>query len=140
MKRFNCLLNLSRTKLWSSLIIVMSLSLTLVFPAQAGSQGSASGAKEVLSKLLAKDYEGVRANFNQQMKDGLPAERIKEVWESALQYHGTYVSQSEPTRKQDQGYDVFVIRCEMQRSPLEVVVAYDQSGKIGGLWVRPAKS
>jgi hypothetical protein len=145
MKRFNCSFNLNPTQFFSSLIVVMSLSIALA-PAQArslssvtNSEGSASAAKEVVNKLLAEDFEGVRANFNQQMKDGLSAEKIKEVWEAALQYHGKYKSQSEPTRSQDQGYDVFVIRCEMQRSPMEVMVAYDQSGKIGGLWVRPAK-
>lgn len=147
MKRFSYLLNLSPTKWSSSLIILMSLSLSIVCLAHAGSlrlvgenEGSASAAKLVLSKLLAEDFEGVRATFNQQMKDGLSAEKIKEVWEAALKYHGKYKSQGEPSRSQDQGYDVFVIRCEMERSPMEVVVAYDQNGKIGGLWLRPAKN
>lgn len=73
------------------------------------------------------------------MRQGLSAERMKEVWRAAIAHHGAYVRQGEPKNGQQDGYDVYVIRCEMKSSPMEVVVAYDQEGKIGGLWVRPAQ-
>jgi hypothetical protein len=148
MKHITRLPELTSLKLSGSLIVLMSLAVSLTFTASAkagtpmtgGGQGSKSAAREVVNKLVAEDFEGVRANFNEQMKQGLSAEQMKQVWRAAIQYHGAYKSQGEAVNSQQQGYDVYTIRCEMERSPMEVIVAYDQNGKIGGLWIRPAAS
>lgn len=123
---------------------ILSLLISFAFVASANAttiaQGRSSAAKEVVTKLVAEDFEGVRANFNETMKQGLPAEKMKAVWRAAIAHHGSYKSQGEPRNGQQDGYDVYVIRCEMKDSPMEVVVAYDGDGKIGGLWVRPAQN
>jgi hypothetical protein len=125
----------------------MGLIMSLMLPVSAkvgtlspggNIKGSKSAAKAVVNKLVAEDFEGVRTDFNEQMKQGLSAEQMKTVWTGAIQHHGKYKSQSEAIQSQQEGYDVYTIRCEMMKSPMEVVVAYDQDGKIGGLWVRPA--
>ena len=135
-------LYLAPLKMSASLLILLSMAMSLTVLATTGSPGSVqdrkSSAKEVVNKLVSGDFEGIRANFNEEMKQGLSAAKMKEVWTAAIQYHGTFKSQGEPNNIQQQGYDVYSIRCEMERSPMEVIVSYDQNGKIGGLWVRPA--
>jgi hypothetical protein len=149
MKQSRCLFNVTPVRLSGSLVVLLSLlmSLTPALPVKAGGlsfptndETSKNAAKEVVRKLFAEDFEGVRANFNEQMKQGLSADKMREVWTAAMQYHGKYQGQAEPVVRQVQGYDVVVIRCEMERSPMEVEVDYDQNGKVGGLWVRPARS
>ena len=124
---------------------ILSLLVSLAFAVSA-SANSVKGvpernaaAKEVVNKLVAEDFEGVTANFNEQMKQGLSTETLKKVWKASIARHGAYVSQGEPRNTQQDGYDIYVIRCEMKTIPMEVVVAYDQEGKIGGLLFRPTQ-
>ena len=123
-------------------IFSLLISLAFITSAKAATtmQGRSAAAKEVVNKLVAGDFEGVRANFNDTMKQGLSAEQMKDVWNRAIAYHGAFKSQGEARNAQQEGYDVYLIRCVMEKSPMEVVVAYDSNGKIGGLWVRPAQN
>jgi hypothetical protein len=135
-------LNAFNSRRIASSVSILSLLISFAFLASASAttttQGRKAAAKEVVNKLVAEDFEGVRANFNETMKQTLSAERMKQVWRAAITHHGAYQSQGEARNAQQDGYDVYVIRCEMKNSPMEVVVAYDRDGKIGGLWVRPA--
>jgi hypothetical protein len=99
--------------------------------------GNADAAKEVVNKLVAEDFEGIRANFNEQMKQTLSVEILKTGWTSAIQNTGKYIGQVDLRRDLREGYDVYTITCRMQRGGLEVEVSYDRNGKIGGLWIRP---
>ena len=131
-------------RIGSSVSSILSLLISFAFMTSATAatttQGRAAAAKEVVNKLVAENFEGIRANFNATMKQGLSAEKMKEVWRAAIVHHGAFQSQGEARNGQQDGYDVYLIRCEMKNSPMEVVVAYDSDGKIGGLWVRPAQN
>lgn len=136
-------LNVFRSRRIASSVSVLSLLISFTFLASANGSWTTQGkraaeAKEVVTKLVAGNFEGVRANFNEKMRQ-LSVEKMKEVWDAAIAYHGAYKSQGEARNGQQEGHDVYVIRCEMKNSPMEVVVAYDGNGKIGGLWVRPAQ-
>ena len=144
MKHFSSSPTLTPIKLASSFLILMSIAMSLAVSAKTARpipvQGNKGAAKEVVNKLVAENFEGIRADFNEEMRRVLSAEQMKQVWTAAIQYHGKFKSQGEPNNSQQQGHDVYSIRCEMERSPMEVIVAYDQNGKIGGLWFRPAAS
>ena len=133
-----------RTMLSSLGILSFAISLAFAVSASANSGKTDAerdaAAKEVVNKLAAEDFEGIRANFNEQMKQGLSAETLKKVWKASVARHGAYVSQGELKSSQQEGYDIYVIRCEMKTSPIEVVVAFDQDGKIGGFLLRPAQA
>jgi hypothetical protein len=108
----------------------------------AGSQdpkGYKKTAKGLVDNLVAEDYEGVRENFNEQMRQGLSADQIAQTWTAAVQQLGSYRSQGSPQLIKDQGFDAVVIRCQMERGALTVEVVYDGEGKVGGLWIRPAQ-
>ena len=96
-------------------------------------------AKGVVNKLVAEDYEGIRRDFNDTMKSGLSAEKMREVWRAVIDHLGQYKSQSEPQSNSAQNWEAVVIRCQMERGQVDVEVDYDPEGKIGGLWVRPVQ-
>jgi hypothetical protein len=124
-------------------VTILNLLISFAFITSANAttpQGRSAAATEVVNKLVAENFEGVRANFNETMKQGLSADRMREVWRAAIAHHGAFKSQGEARNLQQEGYDVYIIRCEMKNSPMEVVIAYDRDGKIGGLWVRPAQN
>jgi len=140
LKQLSRSLTFTPVKLAASLLIMISVALSLDVQASAFglAGGSKSAAKAVVDKLVAGDVDGVRADFNEEMKQALTAEMMKGAWAAAINYHGKFKSQGEATQGQQGGYDEYVIRCEMERSPMDVVIAYDQHGKIGGLWLRPS--
>ncbi len=133
-----------RTMLSSVGMLSFAVSLAFAVPARANSvktmEGRSAAAREVVNKLVAEDFDGVRANFTEQMSKGLSVEQLKKVWRALIADQGAYVKQAEPTNSQQAGYDVYVIRCEMKTSPLEITVFYDQEGKIGGLLLRPIQT
>lgn len=53
-------------------------------------------AKDVVEKLAAEDFEGVRENFNEHLRVGLPAEKIEQVWTAVTQQIGSFESQGPP--------------------------------------------
>jgi len=99
--------------------------------------GNADSAKEVVNKLVAGDFDGIRASFNEEMKQGLSAAMMRTVWASAIREVGRFRRQDEPRRERQSDFDVYTIRCLMERGVLLVIVSYDKDGRIGGLWVRP---
>jgi len=127
-----------------SSIGILSFAVSLVFAVSASANSLKTNAerdaeaKEVVNKLAAEDFEAIRANFNDQMKQALSAEAMKKIWKASVARHGAYVSQGELKNTQQQGYDIYMIRCEMKTSPIEVIVAFDSEGKIGGFSLRPA--
>ena len=95
-------------------------------------------AKGVVDKLVAGDYEGIRKTFNAQMRAGLSADKMKEVWVAVVGQLGKYKSQGQPhSANGPGGYEIVVIRCQMENGEVDVEVDYDPDGLIGGLWVRP---
>lgn len=93
--------------------------------------------KEIVDNLVAKNYESVRKNFTEAMKKNLSADQIKQVWESVLDRAGAYKSQNDPVAAKVQGYDTVTIRCQMEKGAIAIQAAFDDSGKVDGLWVLP---
>lgn len=107
--------------------------------AKANAVDRKADAKEVVNKLVAEDYEGIRKNFNDTMKANLPAEKLKEGWRYVVEHLGEFKSQEEPQSRTVEGWEVILIGCQMERGRINVEVSYDSNGKIGGLWIRPAQ-
>lgn len=93
--------------------------------------------KEIVSNLVSKNYEAVRKNFNEQMRNGLSADQIKQVWETLISQVGNYKGQDDPIVQRVQGYDTVTIRCRMEKGAIAVQVAFDSEEKVGGLWAVP---
>lgn len=95
-------------------------------------------AKGVVNKLVAGDFEGIRKNFNAQLKAALSADKMKDGWIAIGNQLGKYKSQGQPhSGPGPGGYDIVIIRCQMDKGELDVEVDYDPDGLIGGLWLRP---
>jgi len=109
--------------------------------AQSDSDGSAfkAVAKRVLDLMVNKNFAQIREMFNDEMKNALTAERMNEVWTSAIQTVGAYRGLAESQYRRVDGYDVVVMRCECETGYLQVRVAFDAQKKIGGLYVLPSQ-
>ena len=96
-----------------------------------------TAALEVINKLVATEYEAVRADFNDQLKASFPVESLGQIWTSVVQTLGSYQGHDEPRTKQFQGNDVVTVKCRMERGAVDLQIVYDKNGKIGGIWTLP---
>ena len=95
-------------------------------------------ATEVVDKLIAKDFEGVRKNFNENVRQNLSAEQLKTIWTSVTKDTGGYKSRDK-SLYQEYPDDVAVLtRLQMEKSRVLVTVRFGTDGKISGLWIGPA--
>lgn len=93
---------------------------------------------EVVDKLVAKDFEGITKNFDDTMKQGITAEQIKTLWTQVIAAVGEYKSrEATQTQEKDNRYGTYTV-CQMASGKVGVEVWVDASGKIAGLWIRPA--
>lgn len=95
-------------------------------------------ATEVVDKLIAKDFEGVRKNFNENMKQNLSAEQLKTVWTSIIKDAGEYKSREKPLYQEYPDNVAVFTRLQMEKGRIVAEVRFGDDGKIAALWIRPA--
>jgi Protein of unknown function (DUF3887) len=93
--------------------------------------------KTVLHELINGRPENVINDFNPQMKEALPAEKLGEVWSQIVAKLGTYQSMGEPTQTTEQGYTVVYVPLTFEHGTLRAKVAYDNTNYIAGLYFVP---
>ncbi len=96
-------------------------------------------ANEVVDKLVAENFEGVRKNFNENLKQTLSAEQIKNIWMTVKNDAGEYESREKSLYQEYPNNSIIVFtRLQMKKSKLSVEVHFSEDGKISGLWLKPA--
>jgi hypothetical protein len=98
-----------------------------------------SAARELLANIVAKNYTAAAKNFDDRMMAALPPAKLREVMENQIQPQiGTFRAVKEVKTVSDGGYTVIVLVSEFEKGLVNVQVAFDSSGKVGGLYFRPA--
>lgn len=94
-------------------------------------------ANEIVDKLIARDFEGVRKNFNEYMTKNLSAEQLKAVWTSVTTEIGEYKSREKSLYQEYPDNVAVFTRLQMEKGRVVVEVRFGADGKIAGLWLRP---
>jgi len=94
-------------------------------------------SKTVLHELINGRPENVVSDFNPQMKEALPAEKLTAVWKDLEAKYGTYQSMGEPTQTTEEGYKVVYVPLTFEKGALRAKVVYDQTNYIAGLYFMP---
>lgn len=96
-------------------------------------------AKDLVSLLANGDYEKAVENFDETMKKALPADKLKEVWNSLIAQVGAFVEQTAVRKEKILGYDVVFVTCKFENSVLDAKVVFDSEKKIAGLFFVPSQ-
>jgi Protein of unknown function (DUF3887) len=108
---------------------------------QDDSRGLKKNAKAVVDNLCAGKNDPVLSEFNDKLKQAMPADKLKAGWDAYSKVYGPCKSQGEPaTSKSPEGLDTITIKSQREHGIVEIDVVYDGAGKISGLWLRPQKS
>jgi dienelactone hydrolase len=122
----------------SASAIVLVVLATLPLSARAQESAAVTRAKRVLDQLRQDRYEEVAKDFNAKMSAALPVAQLQQVWTSLRQQVGplkTIVDHRENAIAG--GITSVALGCEFEKATLDVVIAFDPEGRIGGLRLVP---
>jgi len=112
-----------------------------VGPAAAQRADRTPQARQLVMLLVKRDYAGVAKRFDDKMRQALPADKLKMVWENLTAQVGAFQKQGAArTEKAEEGgktYDVVVITCQFARRALDAKFVFNQQGQVSGLFFMP---
>lgn len=121
------------------LTVFAAVLLAIVSPSHAQ---AASAAETVATRLLdhldTKQYSGAEALFTAEMAAAVPAEKLKQIWESLPLQLGAAQGRGKAQVTEHQGMQVVVVPLQYAKGALIAQVAVTADGKIAGFLIQPA--
>src|SRR5271165_3302323 len=96
--------------------------------------------KEVVNELVARQFDKVELQFDEQMKAALPITKLPEVWDSILAQAGPFKSIVSSRVMEKQGLHAAIVTCEFERAMLDAKIFMDAQGQVKGLFFEPASN
>jgi hypothetical protein len=97
-------------------------------------------AKDLVKLLASGNYEKAVGNFDSTMKNALPPDKLKQVWDSLIVQAGAFVEQTGVRKEKILQYDVVFVSCKFEKSILDAKVVFNQKKQISGLFFVPPQS
>ena len=124
------------TALLAALIVVSLLQSPSMAPQPSG---VVSQARAALAAIRANDFASVEAQFTDQMKAALPPGRLAAMWNTVLAQAGAVKGcGADPRVVSIADKQMVITPCELERATIDVQFAFDRTGRISGLSLRPA--
>ena len=87
--------------------------------------------------MVAGKYEEATKDFDTQVSQAMPPEKLKQTWEAVTAQVGALQGQTAVRRSQSGPHMVIDVDCTFERSPLVFRLAFDQEHKIAGMFFLP---
>jgi len=97
-------------------------------------------AEDLVNSLANGNYQKAVENFDSTMKQLLPAEKLKQVWESLIAKFGAFVGQAGAREEKILVYDVIFVTCQFEKSVLDAKVVFNDKEQIAGLFFVPPQT
>src|ERR1051326_383277 len=108
-------------------------------PDRKTAEASKATAKRVVDLIVAERFSELWTTFNSQMKSGISEQRLRDGWGSLTANTGSFKRVVESNYARIDGLDVVVMRCEFEKSYVQIRVAFDAEKKIAGLYLLPSQ-
>ena len=92
----------------------------------------------LLDRLDAGDYAAAEASFGPAMAAAVPADKLKEVWESLPRQAGAPTGRGKPQVRTQGGATLVVVPLHHANAALLASIAVDAQGRIVGFLIQPA--
>lgn len=113
---------------------ILLVAITLIAASDDTAAKRLEMARTLAAQVAAGEFEKAVEPFDETMKRALPAEKLKEVWDSLIKQHGQ-LKQAAKTRTERIGrYEVVYVTCEFQRGTLDTKVVFTSGNRITGLF------
>jgi hypothetical protein len=97
-------------------------------------------AATFLQHLSEGEYGAALEQFDETMKDALPEEKLKEMWEGMITSLGPLQSLGDSRVYEEAGYQIVLQPCSFENGKLDAKFVFDKKGHIAGLWFLPPSS
>jgi murein DD-endopeptidase MepM/ murein hydrolase activator NlpD len=116
------------------------LLLAVALPASPAAEDSRleATARELLANFSAGHYDAAAKDFDATMLAGLPPEKLAAFGTQLTAQAGRFKSIVEVKHVTTGGYRVVILVSDYERARLDVQVAFDGEGKVGGLFFKPS--
>ncbi len=112
------------------------LGFTLTMPGLASAQDEMQKRAEAMLAALAKqDFTTAGKHFDAAMQKALPADKLDATWKGIVGQFGKFQKQTAARREKVGKFDVIVLACEFEKSPLDVRVTFTPDSQITGLFL-----
>jgi hypothetical protein len=113
------------------------LPFILILAGSAMAQDYQSLGRAFVEDLFARRFDKVAAQFDATMAKALPADKIPAMLDQILGGLGPF-KEITGTRVEEQGgFHVVLVACRFEKTPIDVSVAFDSSGRVAGLHFVP---
>lgn len=96
-------------------------------------------AESLVTAMAEGDYEGAGKDFDAVMSNGLPPEKLKEVWDQTISVTGGFKGTKGTRSENILVYKTIYVTCEFENMTMDVKVVFGRSGKVCGLWLVPSR-
>lgn len=104
----------------------------------AATPDATATATRLLDHLDADDYAAAEAMFGEKMAAAVPADKLKEMWESLPKLAGAAQGRGEPTSQSKDDFTLVQIPLHYANIGMVAKVAIGTDGKIDGFLIQPA--
>lgn len=127
--------------------LALYLAACVVLPALAVAQQAASPApdfsalgRDTVNEFAARHFDKAYARFGGVAAAAVSPEKLAEIWDQLLAQEGSFQKITGARVAEQAGYHVAYVTCAFEKGPLDIVLAFDDSGHIAGLHFAPASS
>jgi hypothetical protein len=93
-------------------------------------------AKALVTLLDKGDFQEATKDFDDTMKEKLPADKLEKTWKDLIDKAGKFKKQSSTRTQKIQEYDVVEVTCEFEDAPLIARVVFNKNKQVAGLFFR----
>ncbi len=97
-----------------------------------------TAAKDVVESLRQKQFDQLSIRFSNELQVRMPPDRLEMSWSHILSHLGQFKNVKLVAK--DDELDFVDVTCAFETGEIVVRVAFDPSGKIGGLWMLPVEA
>jgi hypothetical protein len=97
-----------------------------------------STARDVVEQMHQKQFEQMSIRFTTELQVRMPPDRLEMSWSHVVSHLGPFKNVRLVSK--DDELDFVDVTCAFETGEIVVRVAFDPSGKIGGLWMIPVES
>lgn len=97
-------------------------------------------ATQVVNDLAARHFDKVFAQFDSTMAAAVPVDKLGPGWDQLISQAGAFQKIDSSNETMSSGYHVVAVTCIFEKAKINIVLAFDDAGHIGGLHIAPLQS
>jgi uncharacterized protein len=124
-----------------------AFSFTLLPCAFAGQQAAitpapdyTAHASEIINDFAARHFDKVFAQFDAAMAAAVPLEKLGPGWDQLISRAGAFQKIVSSKETENSGYHVVTVTCIFEKSPINIILAFDGSAHVVGMQIVPIQA